>query len=214
VEFILLILVAYLLGAVPFGVIIARAHGVDLRKVGSGNIGATNVGRALGRKWGITCFVFDMLKGLVPMLVAMAILPQDKGPGDLWVWLATGAATIVGHVFPVYLKFKGGKGVSTSLGVILGVWPYYTICGLVAAASWLLTVWIWRYVSLGSIVLSLVFAAALVIAIAIMPGWEFGKLWPLVVFAVVMAGLVILRHKDNIGRLLSGTESKVWQKKP
>jgi acyl phosphate:glycerol-3-phosphate acyltransferase len=213
-EFVLLIVAAYLAGSIPFGVIIARAHGVDLRKVGSGNIGATNVGRALGKKWGIVCFVLDMLKGLIPMLIAMTMLPSKKGPLELWIWLAVGGATIVGHVFPIYLKFRGGKGVSTSLGVVLGIWPYFTICGLVAAASWLLAVWMWRYVSLGSIILSLVFMASLVIAIVIVPGWEFAELWPLVVFAGVMAALVILRHKDNIRRLLNGTESKVWQKKP
>jgi acyl phosphate:glycerol-3-phosphate acyltransferase len=213
VEYILLILAAYLAGSIPFGVIVARAHGVDLRKVGSGNIGATNVGRALGRKWGIVCFALDMLKGLVPMLVAMAMLPPEKGPRELWIWLATGGATIVGHVFPVYLKFRGGKGVATSLGVVIGLWPYYTVCGAVALASWLLAVWMWRYVSLGSIIASLDFLAALIIAIAIVPSWHFADLWPLVAFAGAMACLVIVRHKDNIGRLMAGTESKIGQKK-
>jgi glycerol-3-phosphate acyltransferase PlsY len=213
VKFTFLIFAAYLIGSIPFGVILAKLHGVDLRKVGSGNIGATNVGRALGRKWGVVCFVLDMLKGLVPMLVAMAMLPQEKGARELWIWLATGGAAILGHVFPVYLGFRGGKGVATSLGVVLGLWPYYTICGLIAAISWLLAVWMWRYVSLGSMIASLDFVVALVILIAAIPGWEFARLWPLVVFAAVMAGLVILRHKDNIGRLMAGTESKVWVKK-
>jgi acyl phosphate:glycerol-3-phosphate acyltransferase len=212
-QFAILIAAAYLAGSIPFGVIVARAHGVDLRKVGSGNIGATNVGRTLGKKWGIVCFVLDMLKGLLPMLAAMWMLPQEKGPRELWIWLGTGGATIIGHVFPIYLGFRGGKGVSTSLGVLLGLWPYYTVCGLVAAVSWLVTVWIWRYVSLGSMVLALSFVASLLVAIAMVPSWKMAQLWPLVVFAVVMAGLVILRHKDNIGRLLAGTESKVWQKK-
>jgi glycerol-3-phosphate acyltransferase PlsY len=213
VTFALLILASYLVGSIPFGVIVAKAHGVDLRKVGSGNIGATNVGRALGRKWGVVCFVLDMLKGLVPMLVMMSMLPQEKGPRELWIWLGAGGATIVGHVFPVYLGFRGGKGVATSLGVVLGLWPYYTICGAVAAVSWVLAVWMWRYVSLGSIIASLDFVAALVVLIAVVPGWEFARLWPLVVFAVVMAALVIVRHKDNIGRLMAGTESRVWVKK-
>jgi glycerol-3-phosphate acyltransferase PlsY len=212
-NFALMILAAYLVGAIPFGVIIAKMHGVDLRKVGSGNIGATNVGRALGKKWGMLCFVLDMLKGLVPMLVMMSMLPEEKGPSELWIWLAAGGATILGHVFPVYLGFRGGKGVATSLGVVLGLWPYYTICGAVAAVSWVLAVWMWRYVSLGSIIASLDFVAALVIVIAIVPGWEFAKLWPLVVFAVVMAALVIVRHRENIKRLMAGTESKVWVKK-
>jgi len=140
VEYILLIAAAYLAGSIPFGVIVACAHGVDLRKVGSGNIGATNVGRALGRKWGIVCFALDMLKGLVPMLVAMAMLPPEKGPRELWIWLATGGATIIGHVFPVYLKFKGGKGVATSLA---SSWA----CGrtIRSAALWRLLRGCWRY---------------------------------------------------------------------
>ena len=135
-SFAFLIPAAYLVGAIPFGVILARLHGVDLRNVGSGNIGATNVGRALGRKWGVVCFVLDMLKGLVPMLAAMVMLPQEKGAKELWIWLATGGAAIIGHVFPVYLGFRGGKGVATSLGVVMGLWPYYTISGIVAAISW------------------------------------------------------------------------------
>jgi len=213
VTYLLLILAAYFVGAIPFGVIMARAHGVDLRKVGSGNIGATNVGRALGRKWGIVCFALDMLKGLAPMLVAMMVLPQEKGPRELWLWLATGGAAIIGHIFPVYLGFRGGKGVATSLGVVIGLWPYYTVCGIIALASWSLAAWMWRYVSLASIIAALDFVTALLILIAILPGWKFAALWPLVIFAAVMAALVILRHRDNIRRLLAGTESKIGTKK-
>jgi acyl phosphate:glycerol-3-phosphate acyltransferase len=204
----LLIIASYLVGSIPFGIILARVHGVDLRQVGSGNIGATNVGRALGKKWAIVCFVLDMLKGLVPMLVAMCMLPAEKGPAELWIWLAVGGAAVVGHMFPIYLKFRGGKGVSTSLGVVLGLWPYFTLSGIVWLFSWVVVLKIWRYVSLASIVASIGFVIALIVAIALVPGWEFARLWPLVVFAALMAGLVMLRHKDNIGRLLAGTESK------
>jgi len=212
-RFAILILGAYLLGSVPFGVILARLHGVDLRKVGSGNIGATNVGRALGKKWGIVCFVLDALKGLVPMVVAMVMLPEDKGPRELWIWLAAGGAAIIGHIFPIYLGLRGGKGVATSLGVVLGLWPYYTVCGLVAAISWSLALYLWRYVSLASMIASLDFVIALVILIMLLPSWDFATLWPLVLFASIMAALVILRHRDNIRRLLAGNESRIGSAK-
>jgi len=128
---------AYFLGSVPFGVIIAGAHGKNLRSIGSGNIGATNVARALGRRWAYFCFVLDVLKGLVPMLAVRALIEvPDPTPGLLSLWLAVGCAAILGHIFPLYLKFKGGKGVATSLGVALGLWPYYTICAALAFAVW------------------------------------------------------------------------------
>lgn len=130
---------AYLVGSIPFGPIIARLHGKDLRSIGSGNTGATNLARACGRKWGYTCFALDVLKGLIPMVAAKAaatrLLELDSatlGPGFLAWWLAVGAAAILGHVFPIYLKFKGGKGVSTSFGVGLGLWPYFTVCAGIA----------------------------------------------------------------------------------
>ncbi|HNZ04605.1 MAG TPA: glycerol-3-phosphate acyltransferase, partial [Myxococcota bacterium] len=148
------IVVAYLVGAIPFAQIIARAHGKDLRTIGSGNIGATNLARACGRKWGYVCFALDVLKGLVPTAAARIVagsLLEDvatTGPAFLALWLAVGVAAILGHVFPVYLKFKGGKGVSTSFGVGLGLWPYFTVGALVALLVWLLCAAIWRYVSL------------------------------------------------------------------
>ncbi len=119
---------AYLLGSVPFGMLIAAAHGIDLRKVGSGNIGATNLSRALGRRWAYVCFVLDLAKGLLPTLAAGIWLDGIAGTNGLLAQLAVGCAAVTGHVFPVYLRFKGGKGVATSFGVALGLWPYYTIC--------------------------------------------------------------------------------------
>ena len=122
VFFPLAIIAAYLLGSIPFGLLIAKAHGKDLRSIGSGNIGATNVSRALGRKWAYVCFVLDVLKGLIPMLATMLIAEPDSVV-LLWLWLAIGCAAILGHIFPIYVKFKGGKGVATSFGVALGLWP-------------------------------------------------------------------------------------------
>jgi len=212
VFFPLAIIAAYLLGSIPFGLLIAKAHGKDLRSIGSGNIGATNVSRALGRKWAYFCFVLDVLKGLIPMLVTMLIAEPDSVL-TLWLWLAVGCAAILGHIFPIYVKFKGGKGVATSFGVALGLWPYYTICVLLAAVVWVVAVLIWRYVSLASIAASVTFPLVLTAAIILTPDWSLGNLWPVLIAAVAIPVMVIIRHRENIKRLRAGTESKIRQKK-
>jgi len=203
---------AYLLGSVPFGMLIAAAHGIDLRKVGSGNIGATNLSRALGRRWAYVCFVLDLAKGLLPTLAAGIWLDCLAGTNGLLAQLAVGCAAILGHVFPVYLKFKGGKGVATSFGVALGLWPYYTICAGVTLVVWVVFVLIWRYISLASLAAAFAFPVILVAAIALIPGWRFSDLWSLLIVAMVIPVLVFVRHRDNVARLLAGTESKVLQK--
>ena len=205
---------AYLLGSVPFAFLLARAHGVDLRTIGSGNIGATNLARALGRKWGYLCFALDVLKGLVPMALVGALLGVPGRPASLALWLAVGIAAILGHVFPIYLKFKGGKGVATSFGVALGLWPYFTICALIALLVWVLAVLIWRYVSLASVCAAVVFPIALAVGTLTIPSWDHVNLWPLMVAATLIPLLVILRHRENIQRLLTGTESKIHPKPP
>ncbi len=213
-PFILLILFGYLLGSVPFGLLIGLSQGKDLRKIGSGNIGATNTGRILGKKWGILCFFLDVLKGLIPMLsVPLLGLVDDPGPLQLTLWLLVGVAAVLGHVFPVYLKFKGGKGVATSLGIVLGLWPYYTICGMITFIVWIACVFISRYVSVASIIAAVCFPIFLSIAIFAKDTWLFTELWPLVVLASLMALLVIVRHRDNIKRLREGSETKVFQPK-
>jgi glycerol-3-phosphate acyltransferase PlsY len=209
-PFVLLIAFAYLLGSVPFGVLIATAYGKDLRSIGSGNIGATNVARALGKRWAYVCFVLDCLKGLVPMLIAKLII-DELTVVSLSLWLAAGCAAVMGHVFPIYLKFKGGKGVATSLGMILGLYPYYTIPGIAALVIWAVVVLIFRYISLASIIASIGFPISLMVSIAVFDDWRFGQLWPLVVVALVMGLLVVVRHAENIKRLLEGSESKVLQ---
>lgn len=205
---------AYLLGSVPFAFLLARAHGVDLRTIGSGNIGATNLARALGRKWGYLCFALDVLKGLVPMALVGALLGVPGRPVSLTLWLAVGIAAILGHVFPIYLKFKGGKGVATSFGVALGLWPYFTICALIALLVWVIAVLIWRYVSLASVCAAVVFPIALAVGTLTIPSWDHVNLWPLMVAATLIPLLVILRHRENIQRLLTGTESKIHSKPP
>ena len=208
INFALAFIGAYLLGSIPFGLLIARAHGKDLRSIGSGNIGATNVSRALGRKWGYLCFVLDVLKGLIPMLATMFIAKPD-GVVMLWLWLAVGCAAITGHIFPIYVKFRGGKGVSTSFGVALGLWPYFTVCASFFAATWVVVVLTWRYVSLASIAASVIFPLVLIMAIILTPGWNFVSLWPLLIVATAIPMMVIIRHRENIKRLLAGTESKI-----
>ncbi len=203
------VVAAYLLGAIPFAYIIARAHGKDLYDIGSGNIGATNLARAVGRPWGYFCFALDVLKGFAPMLVVGAILRMPDKPMFLAGWLLVGVAAILGHVFPVYLGFKGGKGVATSFGVALGLWPYFTLSALVALAAWGTAVLVWRYVSLASILAAVSFPVALLLGILAVPGWEASDLWPLLVAATAIPVLVIVRHRENIRRLLAGTEGKI-----
>jgi glycerol-3-phosphate acyltransferase PlsY len=215
IVFLLAITGAYLLGSIPFGLLIAMAHGKDLRSIGSGNIGATNVARALGRKWAYVCFVLDVLKGLVPMLATLPLAKVVSGQSQgekvilLWLWLAVGCAAILGHIFPIYLKFKGGKGVSTSFGVALGLWPYFTLCASFFAATWVVVVLTWRYVSLASITASVIFPLVLIMAIILIPGWELAILWPVVITAFAIPVMVIVRHRENIRRLIAGTESKI-----
>ena len=207
---------AYLLGSIPFGLLIAKAHGKDLRSIGSGNIGATNVSRALGRKWAYICFVLDVLKCMVPMLATLSLTrplstqSQTEKVILLWLWLAVGCAAILGHIFPIYVKFRGGKGVATSFGVALGLWPYYTICAMFAIVIWVVVVLIWRYVSLASICASISFPLVLILAIILRPGWDFISLWPLLIAATAIPLMVIIRHRENIKRLLAGTESKIF----
>ena len=217
--FLIAIAGAYLLGSIPFGLLIAKAHGKDLRKIGSGNIGATNVSRALGRKWGYICFVLDVLKGLVPMLAVMPfaspvpVQTQAEKIIILFLWLAVGCAAILGHIFPVYIKFKGGKGVATSFGIALGLWPYYTICATCAVLLWIVVVTIWRYISLASIIAAISFPVFLITMIIARIDWHFSVLWPLLIPAIAIPIMVILRHRENIKRLRTGTEPKIHQKK-
>ena len=208
-AFAIAIVLAYLLGSVPFAFLIAWAHGKDLRTVGSGNIGATNLARAAGRKWGYVCFVLDVLKGLLPMAVVGLVAGGPDEPALLALWLAVGIAAILGHVFSVFLNFKGGKGVATSFGVALGLWPYFTGCALIALAVWVIAVLLWRYVSLASICASVAFAVALLLGVLLVPTWHAAGLWPLLIAAALIPTLVVVRHRDNIRRLLAGTESKI-----
>ncbi len=209
----LLVVVAYLVGAIPFGLLVGMARKVDIRRHGSGNIGATNAGRVLGRPYGILVFVLDFLKGAVPALVGgwwLADHHADLMTAHLW-WIAVAGAAILGHMFPVYLGFKGGKGVATSLGVLLGMYPYFTWPGVIVFALWTVLTLVTRYVSVGSMVgagaFPLIFAGMAYYRSAEWGG--FAVLWPLYAFSLVIAALVLYRHRTNLRRLLAGTESKI-----
>jgi acyl phosphate:glycerol-3-phosphate acyltransferase len=204
-----LIPIAYLIGCVPFGLIVGLAKGVDPRKAGSNNIGATNVGRLLGGRYFALVFTLDMLKGLIPTAIAAVLLHRASLRGsDYVMWLLVGFATIAGHMFSVFLKFKGGKGVATSAGVLLGLFPYFTWPGLIAIAIWVILFFATRYVSVASIVGVGFFPIAYVI-FGLGMGWPvFHEQLPLLIFAVIVATLIIYRHRTNITRLRAGTENR------
>lgn len=223
IQFVLLPLCAYVIAATPFGVLLGRLKGVDIRKVGSGNIGSTNVGRVLGRRWGYLCFALDVSKGLLPVLAAGLLLGTVQAPSQVAAnppsllaqgsWLAVACAAILGHVLPFWLKFRGGKGVATALGVVVGFFPYFTFAGLTAFGIWIVVTLISRYVSLGSIVAAVLFVPLLVVY-SWRFGWPLDGLWPLGAFAAAMVALIIVRHRSNIRRLLDGTENKIGPKAP
>ncbi|MHC4094139.1 MAG: glycerol-3-phosphate 1-O-acyltransferase PlsY [Planctomycetota bacterium] len=210
---------AYLIGATPFGVLIGRTRGVDIRTVGSGNIGATNVGRQLGWKYGVLVFLLDVLKGMVPtilagrLLVGLADSAELSEPNRYLCWLGIGAACVVGHTWPVYLRFRGGKGVATSLGVALGIYPELTYPALIAMAVWIIVVAATRYVSLGSMAGGIALPGAFAAISSSRQDGVFSDAWPLLLFSLLLCGLVLVRHRSNLGRLLSGTEAKVGRRR-
>ena len=200
---------SYLLGSVPSGFLVARARGVDIRAVGSGNIGATNVYRCIGKGAGIFTFACDILKGLAP--VALLPLAAVHGAGlsparSVAVGILCAAAAVAGHNWPVFLKFKGGKGVATSAGALLGLAPAAMGIGLCA---WLLTFLLTRYVSVASIAAALAVSAAAWVLRA-----DNDFLLPAAL--TLLAALVVWRHKPNLQRLAKGTENRFefGRKKP
>jgi glycerol-3-phosphate acyltransferase PlsY len=218
----LIVMVSYLLGSIPFGYLVARAHGMDIRQHGSGNIGATNVMRVLGKKPGYTVFGCDALKGLVAVVAGKyiadhyaLIVTQGSAINHTTYFVrlpeAIGAISaaivcIIGHNFPVWLGFKGGKGMATSAGVLIGMMPEVAAsCMLVWGAVFLTT----RYVSLASIAAAV--ALPLVTLIFLLTGLLYG--WPYFYFAVAACILAVWRHRSNIVRLMNGTENR-FVKKP
>jgi glycerol-3-phosphate acyltransferase PlsY len=224
------LLVAYLLGSIPAGYLLARSQGINIRTKGSGNIGATNVWRVMGRKWGIVCFILDFLKGLIPSLIGGYLLHgrfgEFLGP-DLRAlyWLTVATFAIVGHVFPVWLKFKGGKGVATSFGALLGVYPVFTVAALAAFIVWAIALKLTRMVGISSVIAGLILALLVVLG-ALIPSVNAalftrfstaptaGATPVHAIFACILALLVTYKHRANIARTFAGTEPRIGSRTP
>jgi glycerol-3-phosphate acyltransferase PlsY len=192
---------SYLAGSLPIGLLIGRLRGVDLRQTGSGNIGATNAGRVLGKPWFFVVFVLDFLKSFAPTLLALNFAAGDRDHRTI-VALGCGVAAVVGHVFPLFLRFKGGKGVATASGVFCALAWAPTLCALVA---WNVVFRTTRFVSLASL------AAAVVLPLAcfVLPRVSRLRIDVNVQWAALLVGvLIVVRHKSNIGRLLRGEEPR------
>ena len=142
---------------------------------------------------------------LAPLLLSQGYAYEQF----LLVWLSIGCASIVGHIFPIFIGFRGGKGVATSFGVALGLWPYFTICAVIAFIAWVIFLFKWHYISLASILASITVPFSLILFTYLFHSWQFLSLWPLFLIAFGIPILVILRHRSNISRLQNGTESKV-----
>jgi glycerol-3-phosphate acyltransferase PlsY len=201
---VLTLLLSYLVGAVPFGYLIARSRGIDIRKQGSGNIGATNVGRVLGRPFGILVFVLDFAKGAVPALLAKEwtaaqtlALPADCLP------VTAAVAAFLGHLYPIYLRFRGGKGVATAAGAVSVLLPEATLAALLV---WLAVVLASRYVSLASLVAAVVLCG---FRLALTPQPWSAEQRIRTLFCLLAAGFIVLRHRANLGRLLRGDENRL-----
>lgn len=210
VAAIIAIALAYLSGSLPFGYWAGLMKGVDIRKHGSGNIGATNVIRVLGKKTGIPVFILDMMKGLLPTLLAQAWL-SSLGAGSTMVTTVAvlcAAASVIGHSYTFWLGFKGGKGVATSAGAFLGLAPWAL---LVALVVWLVLFFTTRYVALASIGAAISLPISMYVIMLVGGGLNVGA-YILLGLGLVMGALVVLRHRSNIQRMLAGTESRFDRK--
>lgn len=202
---IIFVFIAYLLGAIPFGYLLVKfvfTSGEDIRDVGSGGIGATNVTRRSGKVAGVSTYLLDVAKGVLAVILMRQVANDD------YFWIGAAAvAAIIGHIFPVFLKFRGGKGVAVGVGVYLAIAPLSVLSTLVL---WGLIVYIWRYVSLGSILAT----AAVPLWTLLYYGWltRHEHLLGLVLVGVLGCALIVAKHHENIVRLVKGTENKIGQR--
>jgi len=198
---------SYLLGSIPFGYLAGRLVGTDIRKAGSGNVGATNVVRVLGKRYGYPVFALDFLKGFAAVKISMLMAP---GPPPEWnspeiFGILVAMSSVLGHLYPPWLKFNGGKGVATSAGALLALTPVATLIGV---AIWITVFWLTRYVSLASITA----AAVLPIVILLVSSQDQDKGKPLVYSSACVAAVIIWRHRSNLSRLIRGTEPRFTRK--
>ncbi len=190
-KILIIILISYLLGSIPFGYIISKLKGIDITKIGSGNIGATNVGRALGKKYFFIVLFLDALKGFLPVLLFKQLYGFEYA-------ILAGLFAVIGHSFSIFMKFKGGKGVATGLGISLGLIPAETMIGFFI---WLLVLWIFKIMALASIVGAIsVFIAVLILQKGLI----------IKIVAGILAFLIVLRHRHNIERMIKGVEPKFY----
>ncbi len=234
VKWTILVVGAYLIGSIPFALLIGRARGIDIRKHGSGNVGASNVGRVLGRKYGMMCFALDVCKGLGPTVLAglwcglFASDLRDSAPvistTQMLLWITVAFAAIIGHTNSAYLGFKGGKGVATGFGSLLGIYPHLTWPILGALVVWIGAVKLWRMISVASMLAAISLPLwFLLISIAPSSGETVGAgsfvdgltaRWPFVLVTAMLAILVIWKHRSNIQRIRAGTETRIGQATP
>ncbi|KHE92541.1 MAG: glycerol-3-phosphate 1-O-acyltransferase PlsY [Candidatus Scalindua rubra] len=207
-SYIIGIVLSYLLGSIPFGYLIAITKGIDIRTEGSGNIGATNVSRVLGRKYGLIIFFLDMFKAFTAVFFVPLLFSEIKYPttADNLLVILCGFSSIIGHAFPVFLGFKGGKAVATCFGVFIWLAP---IAIAISFGAWIVTVLVSRYVSLGSMIGALTLVGTIVLVV----DSPFGDSRYLTLLSVAVTILIIAKHTSNIKRIISGTEKKVFSKK-
>ena len=207
VTLVAVVIGSYLLGSIPFGYLAGRLVGIDIRQAGSGNVGTTNVVRALGKRYGYPVFALDFLKGFGAVKISMLMAP---GPPPEWnspeiFGILAAISSVLGHLYPPWLKFKGGKGVATSAGALLELTPAATLIGV---AIWIIVFWLTRYVSLASITAVVV----LPIVIVVVSSQDENKGKPLVYSSACVAAIVTWRHRSNLSRLIRGTEPRFTRK--
>jgi glycerol-3-phosphate acyltransferase PlsY len=204
---VLVLVISFLLGSIPFGYLAGRIGGIDIRKAGSGNIGATNVVRVLGKRYGYPVFVLDFLKGLgavkISLAIASGVRPEWASPEMFGVVAAV--SSVIGHSFPPWLNFRGGKGVATSAGALFGLMPLATLIGI---AIWILVFWLTRYVSVASVATAVV----LPVVISIMTRLDQSQGNALFYSSLCIAAVVIWRHRSNLSRLMRGSEPRFTRK--
>jgi glycerol-3-phosphate acyltransferase PlsY len=209
-----ILIASFLCGSVPFALLLGRLRGIDIRTVGSGNVGATNLGRALGRRWGIACFALDALKGAAPVLAfglwqgCWGVPIWEAAANPTAEWVAVAAAAILGHVFSPWVGFRGGKGVATGFGAMAAIWPLLTWPMLGAVLAWAILLMASRFISLASLVAALV-PPAVILVQATGSEAPLPAAAPLLIATTAIALLVGFRHRGNIRRLLAGTEPRV-----
>lgn len=202
-----ILLLCYLIGSFPSGYLIGKSQGIDIRQHGSGNIGATNVLRVMGKKWGYLVFFCDALKGFIAVKIGVWLASSAGAEATLAAVMA-GICCIIGHNYTVWLRFKGGKGIATSIGVLLAIVPIMIV--LLVLVVWLAVFFVWKYVSLASICAALSLPVAV---LALFPVVAHGNYWVLVIFSLIVAALAVWRHRPNIDRLLQGKENRFGTKR-